>query len=145
MFQWTLDIRFQCVPVSGLGFRRGSYKCVCKTGYYFPVGLTGESGGERTSLFEKAYFNGTVLEEEYENVMKVSEILADTMTWYNITSSELGRSEVEYSVESCNSYQTVKRVFLMPSGKFVLVLSYISCVKTRHAKRKQNERKGKIY
>ena len=70
------------MPVSGLGFRRGSYKCVCKTGYYFPVGLSESGGGpgERTSLFEKAYFNGTVLEEEYENVMKVSETLADIIT-----------------------------------------------------------------
>ena len=98
--------------MSGLGFRRGSYKCVCKTGYYFPVGLSGESGGERTSLFEKAYFNGTVLEEEYENVTKVSEALADIITRYNITSSDVGRSKVEYSVECCNSYQTVKRFFM---------------------------------
>ncbi|KAE8743571.1 hypothetical protein FOCC_FOCC010818, partial [Frankliniella occidentalis] len=26
----------QCEPVAGLGFRRGSYRCVCRRGFYFP-------------------------------------------------------------------------------------------------------------
>lgn len=45
----------QCVPIMGLGFRRGSYRCVCKDGFYFP---------NVTSPHK--YYNGTVLEEEYE-------------------------------------------------------------------------------
>ncbi|XP_025834712.1 probable G-protein coupled receptor 158 [Agrilus planipennis] len=47
-----------CVPVSGLGFRRGSYKCVCKPGFYFP-----------DVNAERRYYNGTVVEEEYEKLM----------------------------------------------------------------------------
>jgi hypothetical protein len=54
----------QCVPVSGLGFRRGSYMCLCKRGFYFP---------DTTSL--NRYFNGTVVEEEYEKYMLVSTAL----------------------------------------------------------------------
>lgn len=51
----------QCVPILGLGFRRGSYKCVCRKGFYFP----------ETNLQLK-YFNGSTLEEEYEKFMLVS-------------------------------------------------------------------------
>ncbi|XP_050314019.1 probable G-protein coupled receptor 158 isoform X2 [Anthonomus grandis grandis] len=45
----------RCVAISGLGFRRGSYKCVCKKGFYFP-----------DTNAEQRYFNGTEIEEEYE-------------------------------------------------------------------------------
>uniref|UniRef100_A0A8D8QJJ3 Probable G-protein coupled receptor CG31760 n=1 Tax=Cacopsylla melanoneura TaxID=428564 RepID=A0A8D8QJJ3_9HEMI len=44
-----------CISISGLGFRRGSYKCVCKDGYYFP-----------DVKAHHKYYNGTFLEEEYE-------------------------------------------------------------------------------
>ena len=43
----------QCAFISGLGFRAGSYKCVCKPGYYFP----------NVTAREK-YFNGSVIEVE---------------------------------------------------------------------------------
>lgn len=56
-----LVLFFQCLPISGLGFRRGSYKCVCKIGYYF----------SDTSSHNK-YFNGTTLEEEYAKILEVS-------------------------------------------------------------------------
>ncbi|XP_058461059.1 uncharacterized protein LOC131436379 [Malaya genurostris] len=48
----------ECTPIPGLGFRRGSYRCVCRKGFYFPD----------TSL-EQKWFNGTTLEEEYEKLM----------------------------------------------------------------------------
>lgn len=51
---------FQCVALSGLGFRRGSYKCVCKHGFYYP-----------DTKAERRYYNGTVIEEEYEKLMLV--------------------------------------------------------------------------
>ncbi|KAL4234147.1 hypothetical protein ACF0H5_005800 [Mactra antiquata] len=44
----------KCVPISGLGFRRGSYKCVCKDGFYFPD----------TSATHK-YYNGSEIEIRY--------------------------------------------------------------------------------
>ena len=48
------------MPIPGLGFRRGSYKCVCRRGFFFPdVRAT------------HRYYNGTVLEEEYEKLMMV--------------------------------------------------------------------------
>jgi len=50
------------VPVSGLGFRRGSYKCVCKVGYYYP-----------DVEAVNRYFNGTHLEEEYAKILEVIE------------------------------------------------------------------------
>lgn len=55
--------RPQCEPISGLGFRRGSYKCICRKGFYFPD----------TNLPQYIrYFNGSTLEEEYEKLMLVS-------------------------------------------------------------------------
>lgn len=52
----------QCVPIPGLGFRRGSYKCVCRRGFYFPEVQN-----------EMKYFNGSILEEEYAKLMQVSD------------------------------------------------------------------------
>lgn len=51
----------QCTAVKGLGFRRGSYRCFCKKGFYFPDIST-----------DQKYFNGSTLEEEYEKYMLVS-------------------------------------------------------------------------
>ncbi|XP_064641576.1 metabotropic glycine receptor-like [Lineus longissimus] len=52
----------ECVPVQGLGFRRGSYKCYCKRGYYFPDPDSGYT-----------YFNGSEIEYEFEKKMKGNE------------------------------------------------------------------------
>ncbi|OXU29166.1 hypothetical protein TSAR_006034 [Trichomalopsis sarcophagae] len=48
----------ECVAISGLGFRRGSYRCICKRGFYYP-----------DTKSTKRYYNGTVIEEEYEKLM----------------------------------------------------------------------------
>ncbi|KAL1114823.1 hypothetical protein AAG570_007647 [Ranatra chinensis] len=48
----------ECIPLAGLGFRRGSYKCVCRRGFYFP-----------DTKASHRYYNGTVIEEEYEKLM----------------------------------------------------------------------------
>ncbi|KAH8254594.1 hypothetical protein KR032_011080 [Drosophila birchii] len=47
-----------CEAIMGLGFRRGSYKCLCRKGFYFP---------DVVSLHK--FFNGSLLEEEYEKLM----------------------------------------------------------------------------
>nr|XP_027234465.1 probable G-protein coupled receptor CG31760 [Penaeus vannamei] len=47
-----------CVTIKGLGFRRGSYQCQCKDGFYFP---------DTTASVK--YFNGSLIEEEYEKKM----------------------------------------------------------------------------
>jgi len=53
----------QCFPISGLGFRRGSYKCICRDGYYFP----------NTELdADQRYFKGSHIEEQYELMANVS-------------------------------------------------------------------------
>lgn len=52
---------FQCVPIEGLGFRRGSYKCICKDGYYFPD----ISANVR-------YYNGSEIETEFAKKQKVN-------------------------------------------------------------------------
>ncbi|XP_066599214.1 metabotropic glycine receptor-like [Prorops nasuta] len=48
----------ECVAIPGLGFRRGSYRCICKRGFYYP-----------DTKSNKRYYNGTVIEEEYEKLM----------------------------------------------------------------------------
>lgn len=45
-----------------MGFRRGSYRCVCRRGFYFP----------NATVAGQKYFNGSTLEEEYEKQMKAS-------------------------------------------------------------------------
>uniref|UniRef100_A0A9I3EHU9 G-protein coupled receptors family 3 profile domain-containing protein n=1 Tax=Anopheles dirus TaxID=7168 RepID=A0A9I3EHU9_9DIPT len=52
----------ECTPIPGLGFRRGSYRCICRKGYYFP-----------DTTIEQKYFNGSTLEEEYEKLMLQNE------------------------------------------------------------------------
>ncbi|KAK3914081.1 putative G-protein coupled receptor 158, partial [Frankliniella fusca] len=47
----------ECVAIKGLGFRRGSYHCVCRKGFYFPD----------TKATRRA-FNGSHIEEEYEKM-----------------------------------------------------------------------------
>ncbi|XP_067631335.1 uncharacterized protein [Eurosta solidaginis] len=47
-----------CEALKGLGFRRGSYKCVCRKGYFFP-----------DTISTQKFFNGSLLEEEYEKLM----------------------------------------------------------------------------
>ncbi|CAH1249604.1 GPR158 [Branchiostoma lanceolatum] len=44
----------ECVPIPGQAFRRGSYYCQCRKGYYFP-----------DPTVNKTFFDGTVVEEEY--------------------------------------------------------------------------------
>ena len=50
----------QCVPIQGKGFRRGSYNCVCKDGYYFPYADS-----------EHKWFLGTEVEAEYAKMKEV--------------------------------------------------------------------------
>ncbi|XP_060655130.1 uncharacterized protein LOC132790578 isoform X1 [Drosophila nasuta] len=47
-----------CEAIMGLGFRRGSYKCLCRKGFYFPDVVS-----------QHKFFNGSLLEEEYEKLM----------------------------------------------------------------------------
>lgn len=50
----------QCIPIEGLGFRRGSYKCVCNDGYYFP-----------DISVNPRYYNGSEIESEYAKKQRV--------------------------------------------------------------------------
>ncbi|XP_046999597.1 probable G-protein coupled receptor CG31760 [Schistocerca americana] len=72
----------QCVPLPGLGFRRGSYKCVCRKGFYFP-----------DVHARYRYFNGSIIEEEYEKLM---------MGRQNLYSAE-GSFECLACAEGCDS------------------------------------------
>lgn len=57
-----LFLETQCVPIPGLGFRRGSYKCICRRGFYYP---------DVKSMLK--FFNGSTVEEEYAKLMQVSD------------------------------------------------------------------------
>ena len=52
-----------------MGFRRGSYKCICRKGFYYP-----------DPKMEQRYFNGSTLEEEYAKLMQVRSKQLQT-TW----------------------------------------------------------------
>ncbi|XP_064610873.1 LOW QUALITY PROTEIN: probable G-protein coupled receptor CG31760 [Liolophura sinensis] len=49
----------RCELIAGLGFRRGSYRCVCKDSFYFP---------DEEAVHK--YYNGTEIENEYEKWMR---------------------------------------------------------------------------
>ncbi|XP_055837050.1 uncharacterized protein LOC129905573 isoform X3 [Episyrphus balteatus] len=61
-----------CEALKGLGFRRGSYKCICRKGFYFP-----------DTISMHKFFNGSILEEEYEKLM-----LGKNSTYNNIQEYE---------------------------------------------------------
>lgn len=50
------------MPVPGLGFRRGSYKCVCKKGYFYPDFKVPDT---------LRYYNGSEIEVQYERMIRV--------------------------------------------------------------------------
>ena len=50
---------FQCEPIANQGFKRGSYRCSCKRGYYYP----GPNSHSKS-------FNGSIIEEEYDKKQK---------------------------------------------------------------------------
>ncbi|XP_069112828.1 metabotropic glycine receptor-like [Argopecten irradians] len=56
----------RCEPLPRLGFRRGSYKCVCLDGYYFP-----------NLVSPHRYFNGTEVEYEYAKKTRGEENIYD--------------------------------------------------------------------
>lgn len=64
LYQHLIIVPLQCIAIPGLGFRRGSYRCICKRGFYYP-------DIKSTSR----YYNGTVIEEEFEKLMMVSFLL----------------------------------------------------------------------
>lgn len=51
-------ITTRCVPISGLGFRRGGYECQCRRGFYFP------SEGS-SNMSQVSGFNGLILESAF--------------------------------------------------------------------------------
>lgn len=63
----------QCEPLRGLGFKRGSYKCVCQDGFYFPF----------MDLPDK-YFNGSEIENEYEKKTKVRMVIKRNLVIDNL-------------------------------------------------------------
>lgn len=49
----------QCEPIVNQGFKRGSYRCSCKRGYYYPGPYSNSKA-----------FNGSIIEEEYDKKLK---------------------------------------------------------------------------
>nr|XP_006817406.1 PREDICTED: probable G-protein coupled receptor 158-like [Saccoglossus kowalevskii] len=70
-----------CKFIPGLGFRRGSYMCVCKKGYYFPdIGV------------ENRFYNGTEVEQEHDKYL-----LDKENTWKKIGCIPCGKGCEECS------------------------------------------------
>ncbi|KAM3929582.1 metabotropic glycine receptor [Leptodactylus fuscus] len=54
----------KCIPIKGLGFVLGAYKCICKPGFYHPPDIFSENGFQRQS--EENQFSREISEEEYK-------------------------------------------------------------------------------
>ncbi|OAD54520.1 hypothetical protein WN48_06671 [Eufriesea mexicana] len=70
----------ECIAIPGLGFRRGSYRCICKRGFYYP-----------DTKSTSRYYNGTVIEEEYENLM----MLLETMIHFGVEGITIVKKETK--------------------------------------------------
>ncbi|XP_021938254.1 uncharacterized protein LOC110838906 [Zootermopsis nevadensis] len=97
----------QCVPIPGLGFRRGSYKCVCRRGFYFP-----------DVRAVHRYYNGTVLEEEYEK------LLMEVDNQY----SEAGMFECLQCAEGCESCEDDRPCVVSLNWVMRTAILVLSCV-----------------
>lgn len=60
-----MNFIWQCTAISGQGFSRGSYQCICVPGYYFPDKSAYNEG--------RAHYLGTIIEQEYEKHQEVSQ------------------------------------------------------------------------
>ncbi|KAI3386503.1 hypothetical protein SNEBB_005303 [Seison nebaliae] len=60
-----------CQYKSGLGFRRGSYSCICEDGYYFPLIYRNSSLSDKNLVHNETIwsYNGEAVEQLYENKM----------------------------------------------------------------------------
>ncbi|XP_063239014.1 uncharacterized protein LOC134540286 [Bacillus rossius redtenbacheri] len=102
----------ECVPLPGLGFRRGSYKCVCRRGFYFP------------SLHaSKRYYNGSVIEEEYEKLMLGEDSLYSAAGAYECLQCAEGCESCENASPCVASLNWVMRTALL-----VLCCVVIGCL-----------------
>ncbi|XP_063929277.1 metabotropic glycine receptor [Zophobas morio] len=97
----------ECVPLSGLGFRRGSYKCVCKRGFFFP-----------DTKAERRYYNGTVIEEEYEKLM-----MGETSQY-----AKLGIFECLSCAEGCEYCEDDRPCVVSLNWVMRTVILVLSCV-----------------
>ncbi|XP_033626735.1 probable G-protein coupled receptor CG31760 [Asterias rubens] len=52
----------ECIFLKDQGFRRGTYQCKCRAGFYFPLAFSNPPGD--------TYFNGTDMEAEYDAFTK---------------------------------------------------------------------------
>ncbi|KAI0228642.1 hypothetical protein LSAT2_020910 [Lamellibrachia satsuma] len=74
----------KCVPVAGLGFRRGSYKCECRDAFYFPPNASNAHG--------RGYYNGSRIEAEYERKVRVGGASASVLPSRKVCSSSYNRT-----------------------------------------------------
>ncbi|CAB4061682.1 GPR158 [Lepeophtheirus salmonis] len=92
----------KCVSIAGLGFRRGSYKCICKTGFYFI-----------DTMYPHKYFNGSVLEEEYAKKLEGKENTYDLDEAYQCAPCASGCDECVDSSPCIASLNWVLRTILL--------------------------------
>ncbi|XP_078040779.1 metabotropic glycine receptor [Augochlora pura] len=102
----------ECIAIPGLGFRRGSYRCICKRGFYFP---------DTKSLIR--YYNGTVIEEEFEKLMMGEESQYDKENVFECLPCAEG-------CESCedDSPCVVSLNWLMRTAILILECCVIACL-----------------
>lgn len=79
----------QCEPLSGFGFRRGGYRCVCKPGYRYPWWHNGPFLGWEIEQATK---------EEYENSFDCLTIGGKLSYFLEHTFSEIKVKGIEYVV-----------------------------------------------
>ncbi|KAG1680652.1 putative G-protein coupled receptor 158 [Nymphon striatum] len=114
----------KCEFIPGLGFRRGSYNCVCKRGYYFP---------DSKSITK--YYNGTEVEEEFEKKLMVIKAASPVLLRIIILGAFLLYSTVSiisvvFRVRSAKAIKITDMDLIKRLGLIVLVVIAFLSVRT---------------
>lgn len=103
----------QCEPIANQGFKRGSYRCICRRGYYFPHPNS-----------DTKYFNGSEIEEEYDKKVKEETNLYDDE--FKCLPCSEGCDECSDDSPCMYKVNLILRVVLISINTLALILAIVS-------------------
>ena len=115
-FRWYVRQQFlflQCEPIANQGFKRGSYRCICRRGYYFPYPNS-----------DTKYFNGSEIEEEYDKKSNKETNLYDDE--FKCLPCSEGCDECSDDSPCMYKVNLILRVVLISINTLALILAIVS-------------------
>lgn len=103
----------QCEPIANQGFKRGSYRCICRRGYYFPHPNS-----------DTKYFNGSEIEEEYDKKVNKETNLYDDE--FKCLRCSEGCDECSDDSPCMYKVNLISRVVLISINTLAIILAIVS-------------------